>query len=35
MQQIGSSPEEFTSTIQAEIPRWAKIVQESRMKPAE
>jgi tripartite-type tricarboxylate transporter receptor subunit TctC len=35
MQPIGNSPEEFASAIQAEIPRWAKVVQESRMKLAE
>jgi tripartite-type tricarboxylate transporter receptor subunit TctC len=35
MQPIGNSPEEFASAIQADIPRWAKIVQGSRMKVAE
>jgi tripartite-type tricarboxylate transporter receptor subunit TctC len=35
MQAIGSSPAEFASAIRAEIPLWAKVIADSRMKVTE
>jgi tripartite-type tricarboxylate transporter receptor subunit TctC len=35
MQPIGSSPAEFASAIRAEIPLWAKVIADSRLKIAE
>jgi tripartite-type tricarboxylate transporter receptor subunit TctC len=35
MQPIGNSPAEFALAIRAEIPLWAKVIADSRMKPTE
>jgi tripartite-type tricarboxylate transporter receptor subunit TctC len=33
MEVIGNSPDEFASVIKAEIPKWAKVIKESGIKP--
>lgn len=33
MEVIGNSPDEFTSVIEAEIPKWAKVIKQSGIKP--
>jgi tripartite-type tricarboxylate transporter receptor subunit TctC len=30
---IGTSPDEFAAVIKSEIPRWAKVIKESGIKP--
>ena len=33
MEVIGNSPDEFASVIKSEIPKWAKVIKESGIKP--
>jgi tripartite-type tricarboxylate transporter receptor subunit TctC len=33
MEVIGNSPDEFAAAIKSEIPRWAKVIKESGIKP--
>ena len=33
MEVIGNSPEEFAAVIKSEIPKWAKVIKESGIKP--
>ena len=33
MEPIGNSPDEFSLVIKTEIPKWAKVIKESGMKP--
>jgi tripartite-type tricarboxylate transporter receptor subunit TctC len=33
MEVIGNGPDEFAAAIKSEIPRWAKVIKESGMKP--